>query len=66
MLKLNKNIDHKNGTTFWEEDWRSRLCKCDECLKLYADNKIEFLINANDTVHYYEGNLNFQNFSTIY
>lgn len=53
-LKLKLNIECKQGTTFWDEGWRSQLCKCEECLNLYVKNKVEFLIDETDTVHYYE------------
>lgn len=51
--KLNIDLD-KNGTTFWDEGWRSQLCKCNDCLAMYARNRVEFLTNENDTVHSYE------------
>jgi E3 ubiquitin-protein ligase UBR7 len=54
LLKLKLNIDEKKGTSFWDENWRSELCKCEECLKMYRDYKVEFLIDIQDTVHYYE------------
>jgi len=34
--------------------WRSSLCKCSSCLKLYSDTKTTFLTEENDTVHHYE------------
>jgi len=55
VLKSKLNIESKQATTtFWDENWRSQLCKCDECLKLYAEKNLEFLIDETDTVHYYE------------
>lgn len=49
----NKNYV-KETTTFWAEGWRSNLCKCDNCMKLYHDNKVEFIIDPEDSVHSYE------------
>lgn len=64
-LRLVKSIENKVGTTFWDEGWRSQLCKCDDCLSLYASKNVEFLTNENDTVHYYEakGKENYQKMS---
>ena len=42
------------GATFWPQGWRSSLCKCDSCLLLYSDKKCSFLIDDEDTVHFYE------------
>lgn len=54
-FKIQVNIDlDKNGTTFWDEGWRSQLCKCSDCLAMYANNRVEFLTNESDTVHSYE------------
>ena len=36
------------------ENWRKNLCKCDDCLKMYQDQNLSFLIDEEDTVHYYE------------
>jgi len=44
----------KAKTLFMPEDWRKNLCKCDDCLKIYQDQNLSFLIDEEDTVHYYE------------
>ncbi|CAO1338841.1 unnamed protein product [Diamesa serratosioi] len=49
----NDNYD-KGTTTFWTEGWRLNLCKCVNCLKLYSDNKVEYIIDPEDSVHSYE------------
>ena len=36
------------------QNWRKELCKCDECLKLYRDQFLSYLIDDEDTVHHYE------------
>ncbi|KAK4001907.1 E3 ubiquitin-protein ligase UBR7 [Daphnia magna] len=40
--------------TFWPEGWRNRLCRCEKCLALYADKKIQYLTDDQDTVEHYE------------
>ncbi|XP_022241102.1 putative E3 ubiquitin-protein ligase UBR7 [Limulus polyphemus] len=42
------------GPTFWTDGWRKKLCKCTECMKLYFKNKCLFLLDEEDTVHFYE------------
>jgi len=41
-------------TLFLPTDWRKQLCKCDDCLKLYRQENVAFLIDEEDTVHHYE------------
>lgn len=42
------------GATFWPEGWRKSLCKCVACIQLYKDHSVEFLIDLEDTVFFYE------------
>lgn len=50
-----KNENYAKGTTtFWAEGWRLNLCQCDSCHKLYSANKVEYIIDLEDSVHYYE------------
>lgn len=42
------------GATFWSQGWRSSLCRCDKCIKLYAEKNCSFLMDEEDTVHFYE------------
>lgn len=44
----------EDGATFWPEGWRKSLCKCSACIQLYKDHAVEFLIDLEDTVHFYE------------
>ena len=44
----------KAKTMFLTANWRQQLCKCDECLKLYEEKNVAFLIDEEDTVHHYE------------
>ena len=39
---------------FLMSNWRKKLCKCEECLKLYENENLTFLIDEEDTVHFYE------------
>ncbi|NXG68224.1 MLO2 protein, partial [Baryphthengus martii] len=45
----------KNDTaTFWPSNWRSKLCTCGDCLKMYSDLEVQFLTDEYDTVLAYE------------
>ncbi|XP_053109853.1 putative E3 ubiquitin-protein ligase UBR7 [Hemicordylus capensis] len=44
----------KNTATFWPHTWRSKLCTCRECVKMYSDLDIPFLTDECDTVLAYE------------
>lgn len=44
----------RNSATFWKEGWRKNLCKCSGCMKLYEEQKIDFLYDLEDTTHFYE------------
>lgn len=41
-------------TSFWKEGWRSQLCKCTECMKLYKQLSVEYLTDLEDTSLFYE------------
>lgn len=47
-------IKNPDSSCFWISNWRSSLCRCDDCKKLYENEKIEFLIDINDSVQAYE------------
>lgn len=50
-----KYINYVKGTTtFWAEGWRSNLCQCVKCMKVYHKNKVEYIIDPEDSVHSYE------------
>ncbi|KAK0181057.1 hypothetical protein PV327_003374 [Microctonus hyperodae] len=42
------------GSCFWLEGWRSNLCTCDSCKKIYATENITFLLDPTDSVQAYE------------
>ncbi|KAJ8668717.1 hypothetical protein QAD02_010380 [Eretmocerus hayati] len=44
----------KEGSCFWTEGWRSSLCTCSKCKKLYEEQEVLYLIDALDSVQAYE------------
>ncbi|CAK1600523.1 unnamed protein product [Parnassius mnemosyne] len=42
------------GATFWPSNFRQKLCTCNECLSMYKDLSVLFLIDPEDTVTAYE------------
>ncbi|XP_034827301.1 putative E3 ubiquitin-protein ligase UBR7 [Maniola hyperantus] len=44
---------HK-GATFWPSTFRQKLCTCRECIMMYKDLSVLFLIDPEDTVAAYE------------
>ncbi|KAJ7401690.1 putative E3 ubiquitin-protein ligase UBR7 [Pitangus sulphuratus] len=44
----------KDTATFWPSNWRSKLCTCEDCLKMYSDLEVQFLTDECDTVLAYE------------
>ena len=42
------------SSLFLPMSWRSALCNCSSCSKLYLDTKTTFLTQETDTVHHYE------------
>ncbi|XP_069807434.1 putative E3 ubiquitin-protein ligase UBR7 [Dendropsophus ebraccatus] len=43
-----------NVATYWPSNWRSKLCRCDECSKMYSELEVVFLLDECDTVQAYE------------
>ncbi|CAG9838139.1 unnamed protein product [Diabrotica balteata] len=40
---------------FWPNvNWRKELCTCDDCLKMYENEDVAFLLDSEDPVHLYE------------
>ncbi|CAA3006454.1 E3 ubiquitin- ligase UBR7 [Olea europaea subsp. europaea] len=40
---------------FWTDcSWRSRLCRCADCMQMYKAKECEYLLDEKDTVQYYE------------
>ncbi|CAG9766510.1 unnamed protein product [Ceutorhynchus assimilis] len=53
--KRPKNRSDRATAKFWHEyTWREQLCTCDECLKMYENEDVAFLLDQEDPVHLYE------------
>lgn len=44
----------KSGATFWPHDWRLNLCDCTVCRVQMQRKRVEFLLDAEDTVLCYQ------------
>lgn len=53
-IRSTSQTEYKKGATFWPTNWRSKLCKCPDCLKLYAESGISYLLDSDDSVESYE------------
>lgn len=42
------------GSTFWPSNWRKTLCKCTNCLELYKKFNVEYIVDLEDTVLFYQ------------
>ncbi|XP_037052410.1 putative E3 ubiquitin-protein ligase UBR7 [Bradysia coprophila] len=42
------------GATFWPNDWRKSICSCEKCITELKEQKIEFLVDLEDTVLSYQ------------
>ncbi|XP_053330705.1 putative E3 ubiquitin-protein ligase UBR7 [Spea bombifrons] len=40
--------------TYWQSNWRRKLCNCKDCMKMYAELELLFLVDEGDTVQAYE------------
>ena len=50
-----ENIGKEKPTAlFMLQGWREQLCRCIECNKMYQEHCVDFLLDPEDTVHYYE------------
>ena len=54
LENFNKIDSTTNIPGIFSQNWRENLCKCHSCLKMYKNNKIEFLMQTTDTIQYYE------------
>jgi len=45
---------HKFSALFLPTGWRDQLCRCDDCTRIYEEKHLEFLLDSEDTVHFYE------------
>ncbi|KAM7320605.1 hypothetical protein ACRRTK_021048 [Alexandromys fortis] len=44
----------KDVATYWPLNWRSRLCTCQDCMKMYGELDVLFLTDECDTLLAYE------------
>ncbi|XP_021535331.1 putative E3 ubiquitin-protein ligase UBR7 [Neomonachus schauinslandi] len=44
----------KDTATYWPVNWRSKLCACRDCMKMYGELDVLFLTDEYDTVLAYE------------
>ncbi|MBN3312650.1 UBR7 ligase, partial [Atractosteus spatula] len=49
-----KGFVKKEGAIFWPYVWRSKLCTCSDCKKVYVEAGVPFLLDESDTVLAYE------------
>nr|XP_024086929.1 putative E3 ubiquitin-protein ligase UBR7 isoform X1 [Pongo abelii] len=49
-----KQFIKKDTATYWPLNWRSKLCTCQDCMKMYGDLDVLFLTDEYDTVLAYE------------
>ncbi|KAH8278041.1 hypothetical protein KR026_004215 [Drosophila bipectinata] len=49
-----KPLQQHEGAAFWSNDWRKSLCQCSDCLTLYKELAVEFLLDAEDSAKTYE------------
>ncbi|KAH8362605.1 hypothetical protein KR200_011521 [Drosophila serrata] len=47
-------LKEHQGAAFWTNDWRKSLCQCSECLPLYKELGVEFLLDTEDSAKTYE------------
>lgn len=53
--KKPKEKSDKVCAKFWRDDsWRKELCSCDDCLKMYENEEVAFLLDPDDPVSLYE------------
>nr|CAG4640943.1 EOG090X07TK [Eulimnadia texana] len=54
--KLNEQgtVSDSPKATYWPSGWRTKLCRCAKCMALYQESKLEFLLDVEDTVEFYE------------
>jgi E3 ubiquitin-protein ligase UBR7 len=56
ICKKPSESTYMKGAAFWVDGWRKNLCTCTECMQMYTDLKIDYLLNEEDTVQWYEEN----------
>jgi hypothetical protein len=49
-----EDFSNQVGGSFFADSFRSRLCKCDDCLLKMKEAEVEFLLDEKDTIEAYE------------
>ncbi|KAM8834305.1 putative E3 ubiquitin-protein ligase UBR7 [Synchiropus picturatus] len=44
----------RRGAVFWPDTWRSKLCTCTSCKRVYVDLNVSFLLDPSDSMVAYE------------
>lgn len=52
--KPNITLQKLTGASYWSYEWRTNLCRCIECVRMYKNGNVEFLIDDEDTVNAYQ------------
>ncbi|XP_066523403.1 putative E3 ubiquitin-protein ligase UBR7 isoform X2 [Hoplias malabaricus] len=53
-LKAKGSVRARVGAVFWPYCWRSKLCSCTDCKRVYVETGAPFLLDESDTVLAYE------------
>jgi E3 ubiquitin-protein ligase UBR7 len=48
------DLDKMDQSCCFVNGWRSALCKCNDCLEVYKNKQVDFLLKANDSIKFYE------------
>ncbi|CAI5463500.1 unnamed protein product [Closterium sp. Yama58-4] len=51
---LGGSDNSKVGPLFLTNGWRASICNCQECTRFYEDQGVDFLVDVEDTVEFYE------------
>lgn len=52
--KMPKEKCSTGGAKFWPDNWRQQLCTCKDCMDAYEKGGVIYLVDVQDTVHFYE------------
>jgi E3 ubiquitin-protein ligase UBR7 len=52
--KVTLSGEKSGNAAFWKKGWRQSLCKCPKCIKMYEKSGVEYLVDEEDTVQFYE------------
>ncbi|KAK8603807.1 hypothetical protein V6N13_096277 [Hibiscus sabdariffa] len=50
------SLDSESRPFFLSKNWRDALCKCDKCLDMYKEKRINYLLDKEDSIAEYEKN----------